>query len=163
MVKLNVPFIFKLLRKMLKINVASSYCLCNLRDSHSLRCLKYYFKSFLAPTTLSFTLLASTAFLAFQSLTQYYVQEHGPIAPARTLITLNSRLYALFSLALAIAIACSGSEGAAKCAYIYHVSKFYEYIDVLLLQAQGISIGEHMTFHHLTVLTSRGEMERNEH
>jgi hypothetical protein len=35
-------------------------------------------------------------------------------------------------------------------AYIYHLSKFYEYIDVLNLKAAGIEIGRHMLFHHLT-------------
>ena len=69
----------------------------------------------------------------------------------------NNRMYAIFSFILAVTIARSvvleshGETLGEQCAYIYHLSKFYEYLDVLLLVAQGIAIGKHMAFHHMTV------------
>jgi hypothetical protein len=111
----------------------------------------------LAPTTLNTTILLTTIFIVAWSCTNRYVGKRGPIPAAHPAINLNNRICAIFSLLLAIAITrClyqyhEGAETQQKCAYIYHLSKFYEYIDVLLLQAQGISIGKHMAFHHLTV------------
>ncbi len=44
-------------------------------------------------------------------------------------------------------------------AYAYHLSKFYEYIDVFNLVAGGVTIGPHMAFHHITtpVMTSAAQ------
>ncbi|KEF56888.1 uncharacterized protein A1O9_07078 [Exophiala aquamarina CBS 119918] len=116
-------------------------------------------------TSLQSVILATGPFIFLWSTLRRYVQRNGAFPLARTTTTLNSRLYAVFSLALACLILndklhfkplearMPTSLTLATCdlAYIYHISKVYEYIDVFNLVAAGKVIGPHMAFHHLTM------------
>lgn len=92
-------------------------------------------------------LLQSLVFISCWSAVSRYVSSNGPIPHARTLIWLNSWLYAAASLALLAAI---NSPYQDEARYLYHYSKFYEYIDILLVRGTGGSIDLHFGFHHLT-------------
>ena len=108
-------------------------------------------------TSLRSVILTTGPFVFLWSTLRGYVERNGPFAFARLLTRLNSQIYALFSLLLAYLILndvfhiqefehVRGSD----LAYIYHVSKFYEYVDVFNLVASGNKIGPHMAFHHIT-------------
>lgn len=86
----------------------------------------------------------ATAWLALHR----YVTTHGPIPSARRLIFLNSWIYSAASLILLILICLPQHEDLAR--YLYHASKFYEYVDILGVRASGGDIDLHFGVHHLT-------------
>ncbi|KAJ9645595.1 hypothetical protein H2204_001176 [Knufia peltigerae] len=108
-------------------------------------------------TSLQSVILTSGPFIFFWSTLRAYVERNGAFPWTRTVIHLNSQAYSLFSLVLAYLILndafhfqeISGIKSS-DLAYVYHLSKFYEYIDVFNLVANGQSIGPHMAFHHIT-------------
>ncbi|OAX82418.1 hypothetical protein ACJ72_03229 [Emergomyces africanus] len=102
-----------------------------------------------------------------------HVRKNGPFFCASTLIKANNYIYARASLLFFIILVCSFElpplwraydvVGHAlhrfgtfvrnqdeQLRYIYHLSKIYEYIDILLVLATGGQIGWHFGFHHLT-------------
>ena len=109
-------------------------------------------------TSLQSVILATGPFVFLWSTLRGYVSRNGPLSFARPLTRFNSQAYALFSLALAYLIVndvfhFQDIEGfkSSDLAYIYHISKFYEYLDVFNLVASGTAIGSHMAFRHLTM------------
>jgi hypothetical protein len=68
----------------------------------------------------------------------------------RQVIKCNSWLYAFASLTLSIALLSTSDDEQANLRQIYHLSKFYEYVDILLVRASGAPIDLHFGFHHLT-------------
>ncbi|EXJ61871.1 hypothetical protein A1O7_02301 [Cladophialophora yegresii CBS 114405] len=108
-------------------------------------------------TSLQGVILTTGPFVFLWSMLRGYVSRNGPFSFARPFTRLNNQLYALFSLALAYFILndvfhFSELDGidSSDLAYICHLSKFYEYIDVFNLVAAGTEIGPHMAFHHIT-------------
>ncbi|KIJ40294.1 hypothetical protein M422DRAFT_256848 [Sphaerobolus stellatus SS14] len=128
-------------------------------------------------TTLPPILVCSGFFAASALLTHLYVKRNGPIPFATPLRTLNNTLYALFSFYFAIQLTLSvyswarlasfrypsGLEVARslltetlpgrsdmRLRYIYHISKFYEFIDIILMIATGGDVGLMFGFHHMT-------------
>ncbi|KIX94803.1 uncharacterized protein Z520_09493 [Fonsecaea multimorphosa CBS 102226] len=108
-------------------------------------------------TSLPSVILTTGPFIFLWSTLRAYVVRNGPFSFARPVTRLNSQVYALFSLALAYSILNDvfhfqklGQVKSADLAYIYHLSKFYEYIDVFNLVAAGTTISPHMAFHHIT-------------
>ncbi|KLJ10778.1 hypothetical protein EMPG_13856 [Blastomyces silverae] len=101
-----------------------------------------------------------------------HVRKNGPLPHASTLLKANNYLYAPASLLFFIALVCSfGPSGPLsgfgvdrllhrfgtyvrthdeQMRYIFHLSKIYEHIDILLVLATGGRIGWHFGFHHLT-------------
>lgn len=77
-----------------------------------------------------------------------HVESHGPIRGAARVTTINSRVYAIFSLCLFFIIISPNHEPLAR--RLYHASKFYEYVDVFNVRASGGKIDLHFGFHHLT-------------
>jgi hypothetical protein len=112
------------------------------------------------PELLTFTLLCITTWLSLH----LYVRDHGPIALARPMIKPNSWVYTIISLSMCLLIITvpesttdTGTIGeehpffsAGYIRYIYHLSKFYEFFDILLVCAAGSPINLHFAFHHLT-------------
>ena len=97
---------------------------------------------------LPFMLLQSGLFIAIWTALHVFVTLHGPLPVFRKITTLNSRLYSLLSLLLlALTLTPSLDETARKW---YHISKFYEYIDIINVRASGGAISLHFGFHHLT-------------
>lgn len=94
------------------------------------------------------------------SLLRSRVRSHGRVPLASTLIKANSRFYAAVSLYLLITLLLSRIISSNSTIwllpsdvhrrYFYHLSKFYEYIDIFLVLANGGQIGLHFGFHHLT-------------
>ena len=109
-------------------------------------------------TSLQSVILTTGPFVFLWSMLRGYVNRDGRVSIARPFTRLNGQLYALFSLALAYLILndvfhfqeIKGLESS-DLAYIYHLSKFYEYIDVFSLVAAGTEIGSYMAFRHLTM------------
>lgn len=115
-------------------------------------------------TSLQGVILTTGPFVFLWSTLRGYVSRNGPFSLARSLTRLNSLAYAAFSLALGFFILDDVfhfdmyrdsqfrflSPQTEDLAYVYHMSKFYEYIDVFNLVAAGTVIGPHMAFHHLT-------------
>jgi hypothetical protein len=94
-------------------------------------------------------ILASTAvFISSWFAIDRYVARNGPIPHARTLCGVNSGLYSSGSLILLLLILTPPWEEQAR--FLYHISKFYEYFDVLLVRASGGIIDLHFGLHHLT-------------
>ena len=115
-------------------------------------------------TALPTIIFATTFFILVWSWIKRFVASNGPIQGARTASSFNNKIYGVFALSLAIAIARSvllGAEGmelAEYCKYAYHFSKFYAYLDVLFLVANGSIIGPYMAFHHISVSPFRSAM-----
>ena len=111
-------------------------------------------------TSLQSVLLTTGPFVFFWSTLRRYVSRNGALSFARPLTLLNSQLYALFSLALGYFILNDVFHlhedilgvrlKTSDLAYIYHLSKFYEYIDVFNVVAAGSEVGPHFAFHHIT-------------
>ncbi|KAL2843709.1 hypothetical protein BJY01DRAFT_248484 [Aspergillus pseudoustus] len=101
------------------------------------------------PELATFTLLSTTTWLAIR----LYVHRNGPVSWARRGMKINNTLYAILSLSMFISITMGESQPfipAAHTPYIYHLSKFYEFTDILLVCAAGGPISLHFGFHHLT-------------
>ncbi|KAI3318130.1 hypothetical protein HD806DRAFT_325154 [Xylariaceae sp. AK1471] len=90
------------------------------------------------------TLIFVFAYLAIS----HHITHHGPIPGARTANKLHSRIYSAISAVLLYLTLSPHHEDTART--LYHVSKFWEYIDVLTVRAGGGSIDLHFGFHHLT-------------
>ncbi|KAK9319837.1 ELO family [Lipomyces orientalis] len=107
----------------------------------------------------------TAAFATVAVLLRRYIQSHGAFPIAPVLIKFNSRLYAGISLWFFLTILFSRTtssqslgrgyvnwllptETSRRCAY--HLSKFYEYLDIFLVLANGGQVALHFTFHHLT-------------
>ncbi|KAJ0414722.1 hypothetical protein BJY00DRAFT_294609 [Aspergillus carlsbadensis] len=113
------------------------------------------------PELLSFTLVSTTAWLALH----VYVRHNGQISIAKPIIKLNSWIYTVLSFIMFLLViivpeyppgtSTDGIGGnhpfsAASTRYIYHLSKFYEFLDILLVCAARSPINLHFAFHHLT-------------
>ncbi len=111
-------------------------------------------------TSLQSVILTTGPFVFFWSTLRRYISRNGAFGFARPFTRLNNQLYALFSLGLGCLILndvfhfqndVAGLDlNTSDLAYIYHLSKFYEYLDVFNLVAAGTEIGPHMAFHHIT-------------
>ena len=129
-------------------------------------------------TSLQTVILTTGPFLFIWSLLRQYTIRNGAFPIASILISVNSQLYALFNALLSYLLIQSyiNSQHSlvgeavtvtlpfglsipfvnktiltiSDLGLIYHYSKIYEYIDVLLMVAEGKVIGEHMAFHHVT-------------
>ncbi|KIJ23016.1 hypothetical protein M422DRAFT_276490 [Sphaerobolus stellatus SS14] len=128
-------------------------------------------------TTLPPILVYSGFFAVSALLTHLYVKRNGPIPFATPLRTLNNALYASFSFYFAIQLSLSVYSWARlasfrypselevarslltetlpdrsdmRLRYIYHISKFYEFIDIILMIATGGNVGLMFGFHHMT-------------
>ncbi|PKS12305.1 hypothetical protein jhhlp_001605 [Lomentospora prolificans] len=100
--------------------------------------------------TQSILMLAQTAvFSAIWQALHSHVKQSGPIRGASTVTKINSIFYAFASLAMMILVIVR-PEIDATSRYIYHYSKFYEYVDILNVRASGGAIDLHFGFHHLT-------------
>ncbi|KAK2770428.1 hypothetical protein FQN53_005539 [Emmonsiellopsis sp. PD_33] len=115
-------------------------------------------------------LLTSTLTLITLSLTtHHHVTKHGRLPLAAPLIKANNNIYALASLLFCIASTCSFDVFPShrpspslhrlgdyvrhhedQLRYIYHISKIWEYVDPLLVLANGGKVGWHFGVHHLT-------------
>ncbi|KAI0514650.1 hypothetical protein F5B22DRAFT_610257 [Xylaria bambusicola] len=99
-------------------------------------------------TSLSFMVFQTTCFIIAWLAIGRHVSRNGPIPGARTLNKVHSCLYsAISAILLYLALSPNHDEIART---FYHLSKFYEYIDVLTVRAGGSSIDLHFGFHHLT-------------
>ncbi|KAL2863185.1 uncharacterized protein BJX67DRAFT_384930 [Aspergillus lucknowensis] len=103
----------------------------------------------------TFSVLSASTWL----LIHLYVRTNGPIPGTRAVIKANSWFYATMSLLMLIATLTTTTtpnntddddNKAFPVRYTYHVSKFYEFLDILLVAASGGHIGLHFGFHHLT-------------
>ncbi|KAL3486681.1 hypothetical protein BJX62DRAFT_241734 [Aspergillus germanicus] len=112
------------------------------------------------PELLTFTLLSITTWLSLQ----LYVRHYGLISLARSIIKFNSWIYTIVSFFMFLVIITVPDSptgtgitteehtffSSASKRYIYHLSKFYEFLDILLVCAAGSPINLHFAFHHLT-------------
>lgn len=93
-------------------------------------------------------IVQSLVFVTLWTLLHQYITIHGPISQARKFTQVNSTIYSAVSLFLMLLIVASPAQGLAR--HLYHISKFWEYIDILGVCAAGSSIDLHFGFHHLT-------------
>jgi hypothetical protein len=115
-----------------------------------------------ALTSLQSVILTTGPFVFLWSTLRGFIARNGPLPFAKFFTRVNSQIYALFSLGLGYLILNDvfhfhkelppsfSDLTTADLAYIYHLSKFYEYLDVFNLVAAGTQIGPHMAFHHVT-------------
>lgn len=94
----------------------------------------------------------SLLYLSLWLATSLAVRRRGPstaVAPAFT--RYNSRLYSLASLLLLVLVLSPCPQHDAPARALVHLSKLYEYVDVLgVVAAGGGPIDPHFAFHHLT-------------
>jgi hypothetical protein len=123
-------------------------------------------------------ILTTGPFLFVWSYMRGHISKHGALPMFSTITTINSIVYAAFSallsylliqsyllqqdasshrpifvplpLGLTVPFLERSSLTIAEIGYIYHLSKFYEYMDVINLIGQGKVVGQHMAFHHIT-------------
>jgi GNS1/SUR4 family len=119
-------------------------------------------------TTPKEVLVSNVAITTACSLLYILIRRRGAPTSGRKAMLLHNRIQILLSLAiLSTTIAChlppiiaahlplAASLRSRSCRaprHLYHYSKFYEYLDVLLLILQGAGdrLGLHFAFHHLT-------------
>lgn len=104
------------------------------------------------PTESSFVVSSTFVFAVTALATGKYCRAFGPFKLAPAVTTLNSKVYAVVSLFLFFGILASTQSPKADriSRYAYHISKFYEYVDIINVLASGGSINLHFAFHHLT-------------
>ncbi|KAI9368196.1 hypothetical protein BJX61DRAFT_546775 [Aspergillus egyptiacus] len=115
------------------------------------------------PELLTFSLLLLSSWRAIH----LYVKENGPLATARIITRFHNGFYAAVSLIMLIQILLldftttttnngtslpnkDDDKSSFTPRYTFHLSKFYESLDILLLSAAGIPISNPLAFHHLT-------------
>ncbi|KAM5341752.1 hypothetical protein ACJ41O_014783 [Fusarium nematophilum] len=102
----------------------------------------------MVPLDLTLTLLSTAIFLASWQIIRLHVAAHGPINQARIITKINSWFYSAASLAFILLLTFPSLDHQAR--HVFHLSKLYEYIDVLGVCATGREIDLHFGFHHLT-------------
>ncbi|KAI1130658.1 hypothetical protein F5Y10DRAFT_235293 [Nemania abortiva] len=108
----------------------------------------YYLMINTMETSLILMILQTCCFITAWLLIDRHVTHHGPIPAARTLNRWHSRVYSVLSALLLYLTLSPTHDEAART--LYHISKFWEYIDVLTVRAGGGLIDLHFGFHHLT-------------
>ncbi|KAK9345906.1 hypothetical protein V1522DRAFT_405707 [Lipomyces starkeyi] len=114
-------------------------------------------------TTIPGILCPTVVFVTTAAFIRSRVLSHGPLPMSSTLIKFNNRFYGAVSLWFLFTILLSHMTASysanslfwllptdADRRYAYHLSKFYEYIDILLVLANGGQVALHFGFHHLT-------------
>lgn len=122
----------------------------------------------MSPSSSSFSLTATTntvivlVLVEFGFLLHNYMNRGNTVYPlAKTLQRINNNLYSLFSLALALSLVLVPSNSR-QLARIYHLSKFYESIDIYLFLLSGYTPNLHFAIHHATtpIITYYSVLER---
>ncbi|KAK9433327.1 hypothetical protein V1505DRAFT_362358 [Lipomyces doorenjongii] len=116
-----------------------------------------------ALTTIPGILCPTVVFVTTAAFVRSRVLSHGPLPISSTFIKFNNRFYGAVSLWFLFTILLSRMTMPysgntliwllptdADRRYAYHLSKFYEYIDILLVLANGGQVALHFGFHHLT-------------
>ncbi|GAB1311341.1 hypothetical protein MFIFM68171_01551 [Madurella fahalii] len=95
--------------------------------------------------------LQSLVYLSLWLTTTLLVRRRGPsrsVAP--TFSKYNNRAYSLASFLLLLLLLSPSPRHDAPARTLYHLSKFYEYVDVLSVAAAGDAVDLHFAVHHLT-------------
>jgi hypothetical protein len=95
-------------------------------------------------------LLQSALFITTWRLIHVRVSTKGAFPVARKINKIHSRIYSIVSLFLCYLALSPHYRNSEIARQLYHVSKFYEYIDILTVRAGGSQIDLHFGFHHLT-------------
>jgi hypothetical protein len=114
----------------------------------------------MSPVVANLVVLCFLICLAF-SLHSYVKRRGSGFQVARVLHRTNNRIYALFSSALAISLMLFPSQSG-RLGKIYHLSKFYEAIDIYLFLLSGYIPNLHFAVHHATtpIITLFSVLER---
>ncbi|KAK9360846.1 hypothetical protein V1504DRAFT_453433 [Lipomyces starkeyi] len=128
-----------------------------------LRTMSSTYSSLDTLTTIPGILCPTVVFVTTAAFIRSRVLSHGPLPTSSTLIKFNNRFYGAVSLWFLFTILLSRMTESysanslfwllptdADRRYAYHLSKFYEYIDILLVLANGGQVALHFGFHHLT-------------
>ncbi|KAI0487140.1 hypothetical protein F4859DRAFT_327861 [Xylaria cf. heliscus] len=92
--------------------------------------------------------LQTLLFITIWLVIDLRVSLYGPISGARELNKVHNRVYSAVSAVLLYLTLSPNHDDTART--LYHLSKFWEYIDVLTVRAGGGCIDLHFGFHHLT-------------
>lgn len=104
-------------------------------------------------TCLPSVVMSTVIFVSVWIAVAQHTRQRGPNTAARLLIKANSYFYSFVSLLLFLYIVQSKSTkewSNSGAGYLYHLSKFWEYIDIILVTATRGTIDLHFAFHHLT-------------
>jgi len=101
-------------------------------------------------SSLLLMLLQSGLFITTWRLIHIRVSTKGASPLARRINKIHSRIYSVLSLFLCYLALSPQHRHTATARVLYHVSKFYEYIDIVTVRAGGSDIDLHFGFHHLT-------------
>ena len=95
--------------------------------------------------------LQSIVYICVWLTTTLLVRRYGPsTAVAPIFIKYHNRFYSFMSFLLLLLILSPYPQHDAPARNLYHLSKFYEYMDILSVTAVGGAIDLHFGFHHLT-------------
>ncbi|KAK4112821.1 hypothetical protein N656DRAFT_768379 [Canariomyces notabilis] len=93
--------------------------------------------------------LQSLIYSSIWATTTLLVRHLGPSTKlAPVFMKYHNRIYSFASFLLLLLILHPQHDALART--VYHLSKFYEYLDILSVTAAGGSVGLHFGFHHLT-------------
>lgn len=103
-------------------------------------------------TALGFMAIQTAIFILTWTAIHRHVSLHGPFPLAARINRIHNRLYSTLNILLVLLILLSreGTSHDLLARRIYHLSKFYEYTDVLAVRASGGIINLHFAIHHLT-------------
>lgn len=91
----------------------------------------------------------SLLFISIWTFLNRYVIYKGPFPRVRRFTRYNSTVYSALSVVLMLLILLPPHDGMVA-RRLYHISKFWEYVDILGVCAAGGSIDLHFAFYHLT-------------
>ncbi|KAH8903550.1 hypothetical protein BR93DRAFT_190265 [Coniochaeta sp. PMI_546] len=103
------------------------------------------------PTSLlALTGLQTLIFIVIWVLLRRHVATLGPLPAARRFSKFHNILYSTFNIALLVFILLPPADSDFLARRIYHITKTYEYMDILTVCASGSPIALHFAVHHLT-------------
>jgi hypothetical protein len=95
--------------------------------------------------------LQSVVYICFWLTTALVVRRRGSSTTVVPIfIKYHNRFYSFLSLLLLLLILSPYPQHDALAQNLYHLSKFYEYVDILSVTAVGGAVDLHFGFHHLT-------------
>jgi hypothetical protein len=102
------------------------------------------------PSLLASTALQTLIFVLIWTFLHRHVATCGPITIARRISRFHNILYSSFNVPLLILVLSSTPHNDHLARRIYHLTKSYEYLDILTVCASGSPIALHFAVHHLT-------------
>lgn len=96
------------------------------------------------------TSIQTLIFILVWACLHHHVTKNGPFPKARGISKIHNILYSIINIPLLVLVLFSPPHGNLLARRLYHLTKAYEYLDILTVCASGSRIALHFAVHHLT-------------